>query len=72
MVGVNQDVKRYSLGVFVDHDYCHTDYYTVVATSLEQAMKLLEKHRGKCKLRSVYAASYSGQDPVGTIVCTNW
>ena len=66
------DVKRYSLGVFVDSDYYHTDYYTVVATSLEQAMKLLEKRRGKCKLRSVYAASYSGQDPVGTIVCTNW
>ena len=66
------DVKRYSLGVFVDHDYYHTDYYSVVATSFEQAKKLLEKHRGKYKLRSVYAASYSGQDPVGTIVCTNW
>ena len=65
------DVKRYSLGVFVDNDYYHTDYYLVIATSFEQARKLLEKHRGKYKLRSVHAASYFGPKPVGTIVCTN-
>ena len=66
------DVKRYSLGVFVDNDYYHTDYYSVVATSFKQAKKLLEKQIGKYKLRSVHKESYSGQDPVGTIVCTNW
>lgn len=72
MKSLEDEARRYTIGVFEDKDYQHTDYYSVVARSTVQAVAYLRLQRKRFKVRTIFSVPVKDEDyKEGEVTCLN-